>query len=162
MEARMTRVAMIAIAMACTLSAPSTCAAQADYIETRPVRLANGASSITLKGSLKGGKIIDYRLRGKAGQTMRVTLDSDNPSNHFNVLPPGSRYATVFMGSTGGNEWTGPLAADGDYTIRVYLARQAAGRNETAGYTLTLSIAAAGAAAGRDASGGDGKVKAAP
>jgi hypothetical protein len=142
----MTRVAVGSFAMVCALFAASSWAWAAGAIESRPVHFAKGASSTTLRGSLKGDKIIDYKLRAKAGQTMSVTLKSSNPSNYFNILPPGSNDVAVFVGSTGGNEWSGPLAADGEYTIRVYLMRSAARRNETANYTLTIGITGSAAA----------------
>jgi hypothetical protein len=136
----------------------------AGAIESRPVHFAKGASSATLKGALKGDTTIDYKLRTKAGQTMSVTLKTTNAANYFNVLPPGSSDVAVFVGSTGGNEWTGQLAADGEYTIRVYLMRSAARRNETASYTLTVGIAgnAAAASALGAAPAGDAKVKGTP
>jgi hypothetical protein len=112
----------------------------ASAIESRPVHFAKGTSSARLKGSLKGDQITDYTLRAKAGQVMSVTLKTSNLSNYFNVLPPGSKDVAMFVGSASGNEWTGPLAADGDYTIRVYLMRSAARRNEAANYSLTVGI----------------------
>jgi hypothetical protein len=42
--------------------------------------------------------------------------------------------------SINGNEWTGALQADGEYTVRIYLMRSAARRKETARYTLTVGI----------------------
>jgi nitrous oxidase accessory protein NosD len=108
------RVAIGHFAMACTLLVASSCALPASAIESRPVRFAKGASAATLKGSLKGEQIIDYTLRAKAGQTMSITLKTSNLSNYVNVLPPGSKDVAMFVGSTSGNEWTGPLAADGD------------------------------------------------
>jgi hypothetical protein len=117
-----------------------------------------------VKGSLKGDKTIDYKLRAKAGQTMSVALKTSNGANYFNVLPPGSTGEAIFVGSTSGNEWTGALPADGEYTVRVYLMRSAARRNETADYTLSVGItgsAAAPAALGA-APAGDAKVKGTP
>ncbi|NTW35822.1 MAG: hypothetical protein HGB17_06780, partial [Syntrophobacteraceae bacterium] len=111
----------------------------AESIRVEQIRFAAGASSATVKGSITGDKIVDYRLGAKAGQTMSVTLKTSNPSNYFNVLPPGSESA-VFIGSTSGNEWTGALEADGEYTVRVYLMRSAARRNAKANYTLTVGI----------------------
>jgi hypothetical protein len=70
---------------------------------------------------------------------MSVTLKTSNNANYFNVLPPGSQ-AAIAIGSTVGHEWTGTLPADGDYTIRVYLMRSAARRNETARYSLSVGI----------------------
>jgi hypothetical protein len=150
--------------VAFALVAASSWAFAADGIESRPLQFAKGASSATVKGSLTGDKTIDYKLRAKAGQTMSVTLKTSNSANYFNVLPPGSKDVAIFVGSTSGNEWTGPLPADGEYTIRVYLMRSAARRNEAANYTLTVGItgsAAASAALGA-APAGDAKVKGTP
>jgi hypothetical protein len=149
----------------CALAAASSWAFGADGIESRPLQFTKGASSATVKGSLKGDKTIDYKLRAKAGQTMSVALKTSNGANYFNVLPPGSTGEAIFVGSTGGNEWTGPLAADGEYTVRVYLMRSAARRNETANYTLTVGITGSAAAAASlpgAAPAGDAKVKGTP
>jgi hypothetical protein len=48
------------------------------------------------------------------------------------------------VGSTSGNRFEAELPADGVYTIRVYLMRNAARRNETARYTLDVGIAGGG------------------
>lgn len=146
------------------LVAVNTSARAADGIESRPLQFAKGASSATVKGSLRGDKTIDYKLRAKAGQTMSVALKTSNGANYFNVLPPGSTGEAIFIGSTSGNEWTGPLPADGEYTVRVYLMRSAARRNETADYTLTVGItgSAATSAALGSAPAGDAKVKGTP
>ena len=148
--------------MAYALVAASSWAFAADGIESRPLQFAKGASSATVKGSLKGDQTIDYKLRAKGGQTMNVALKTGNAANYFNVLPPGSKDVAIFVGSTGGNEWTGPLPADGEYTIRVYLMRSAARRNESARYTLTVGITGSAAAAAGVAPAGDAKVKGTP
>lgn len=114
--------------------------AHADEIRTQAVQFAKGHSSATIKGTIKGSLTIDYTLRAKAGQIMSVELKSGNGANYFNVLPPGSNDTAIFIGSTSGNDWTGPLPADGEYKVRVYLMRSAARRNETANYTLTVGI----------------------
>jgi len=127
----------------------------ADEIEVKRVHFAAGASSATLKGSLAGYKTIDYRLGAKAGQTMTVTLKSNNTANYFNLIAPGETDAAFFIGSSSGNHFQGSLPADGDYTVRVYLMRSAARRNEKANYTLTVGIASASSAR---APHGDAKV----
>lgn len=109
-------------------------------IESRPVNFAEGATSTTLKGTLRGDQTIDYRLPARAGQTMNVVLKTRHSANYFNVLPPGSNDVAVFIGSRDGNAWRGTLATDGEYTIRVYLMRSAARRNESASYTLTVGL----------------------
>ena len=127
----------IAAAIAlCSLTTPS----RAD-IQTSPVQFKKGTSSATIAGSIKGGQTIDYTLRARAGQTMSVMLATKHGANYFNVLPPGSNDEALFVGSSGGNEWTGVLPADGEYKVRVYLMRSAARRNEAANYTLKVGIA---------------------
>jgi len=154
----------VCMLMAYLLVGAASSALAADAIESRPLQFAKGASSATVKGSLKGRQTIDYKLRARAGQTMSVTLKTGNTANYFNVLPPGSSDVAVFIGSTEGNRWTGLLAADGEYTIRVYLMRSAARRNETANYTLTVGVtgsATASPALGA-APASDAKVKGTP
>jgi len=68
--------------MACALFAASPWALAERAIESRPVQFAKGASSATLKGTLKGYQTIDYRLGAKAGQTMSVTLKTSNGANY--------------------------------------------------------------------------------
>jgi hypothetical protein len=113
--------------------------ALADEIRQERVHFKAGASSATITGTIKGDQTIDYLLGAKAGQTMSVSLKSNNASNYFNVLPPASDMA-IFIGSTSGNDFTGALPVDGDYRVRVYLMRNAARRNETAQYTLNVGI----------------------
>lgn len=118
----------------------------ADEIEVKRVHFAAGASSATIKGSLAGYQTIDYRLGAKAGQTMTVTLKTNNTANYFNLLAPGETDVALFIGSSSGNHFHGSLPADGDYTVRVYLMRSAARRNEKANYALAVGIASASSA----------------
>jgi len=100
-------------------------AVAADGIETRPIHFAKGASSATVKGTIKGDQTVDYTVRARAGQTMSVKLTTRHGANYFNVLPPGSDDVAIFVGSSGGSEWSGALQADGEYKLRVYLMRWA-------------------------------------
>jgi hypothetical protein len=134
------RALLAAIASLLLLSSPVV---QADGIQTKAVQFAKGQSSATIKGTIKGDQTIDYTLRARAGQTMSVALATKHPANYFNVLPPGSNGEAIFIGSSGGNEWSGALPADGEYKVRVYLMRSAARRNEVANYTLTVGITGA-------------------
>jgi hypothetical protein len=103
------------------------------------VSFAPGASSATIKGQLRGDADVDYIVRAGAGQTITVTLKPSNRSNYFNVLPPGSTDVAMHVGQTG-EDFTGMLPADGDYTVRVYLMRAAARRSESSTYTLTIGV----------------------
>lgn len=100
------------------------------------LRLKPGAAA-TVKNRIRGDQTVDYQLRAAAGQLLTVTLKAGNRSAYFNVLPPGSDEA-IFIGSTSGSHCQTGLPVDGIYTIRVYLMRSAARRNETASYTLTV------------------------
>lgn len=133
--------ASLAAALVITL-APALALAQ-DAIREVRVHFPHGASSTTLAGTLKGREIIDYKLGAAAGQRMTVTLTTDNAGNYFNLLAPGETEVAFFIGSTEGNRFDSNLAKGGDQTIRVYLVRSAARRNETAHYQLKVAITGA-------------------
>jgi hypothetical protein len=108
-------------------------------IRTERVKFAKGATSAVIKGQVKGSGDVDYLVRAGAGQTITVSLKVSNRMNYFNVLPPGSKDVAMYAGQTG-EDFKGVLPADGDYTIRIYLVRAAARRNESSKYTLTVSV----------------------
>ncbi|MBL8421024.1 MAG: hypothetical protein JNK92_10340 [Dechloromonas sp.] len=104
------------------------------------VHFAKGATATVIKGQIKGYQYVDYRLRAGAGQTLSVEMKTGNAANYFNILPPGSGDVAMFVGSMSGNRFSGVLPTDGDYAIRVYLMRNAARRNESARFALTLDV----------------------
>jgi hypothetical protein len=106
---------------------------------TERVKFAKGATSAVIKGQVKGSGDVDYLVRAGAGQTITVSLKVSNRSNYFNVLPPDSKDVAMYVGQTG-EDFKGVLPTDGVYSIRVYLVRAAARRNETSRYTLTVSV----------------------
>ncbi len=110
------------------------------------VSFAKGTSSQTLKGSIKGDQSRDYIVDARAGQTMTVDFKPSNASAYFNVISPGADSA-MFIGSTEGNRFSGPLTSSGRHTVQVYLMRNAARRNEVANYTITIGVTGAAAAA---------------
>jgi hypothetical protein len=124
--------------------------AEAD-IRQEVVQFKKGQSSTTIKGSVRGDSVVDYRLRAAAGQTLEVTMQASKASANFNVLPPGDETA-LFVGSTSGSRFAGELPRDGDYTVRVYLLGNAASSNQTANYTLDFRISARTGAKGPPAS----------
>lgn len=73
---------------------------------------------------------------------MVVVLKTDNGSNYLNIFVPGKRPGdeAMFIGSQQGNHFEGTLPADGEYTVQVYLMRNAARQNEKANYTLEIGI----------------------
>lgn len=143
------RGARVSFALACALFMANPGGAAG--VATQSIQFAKGASSASVKGAIKGRQTIDYTVRAKAGQTMAVTLKTSNGSNYFNVLPPGSNDVAIFIGSSDGNEFSGVLPSDGEYKVRVYLMRNAARRDESANYTLTVGITGAASVASVDA-----------
>jgi hypothetical protein len=135
-------IALASLVLLGSIGAP----AQAE-IRAQEIRFAKGASAASVKGRIQGDQTIDYRLRARAGQTLTVVFKPGNPSAYFNLLPPGSETA-LFVGSTSGHRFEGALPADGVYTIRTYLMRSAARRNEAASFALDVAIAGPAAKAG--------------
>ena len=130
---------LLATAAAAVLLQPALAGAQPAPPRQERVTFAKGASSATIKGQVKGDAEVDYLVRAAAGQTITVSLKVSNRSNYFNVLPPGSQDVAMYVGQTG-EAYTVMLPADGDYTVRVYLMRNAARRNEISNYELTVTV----------------------
>lgn len=132
---------MLKISLRCLLCVGLTLAlGAAAPIRTQRVAFAKGTSAATVKGHLQGYAIVDYVVRAFAGQTLSVTLDSDQGANYFNILPPGSADVAMFIGSLSGEQTNRLLPSDGDYKIRVYLMRGAARENQAADYTLRIGV----------------------
>lgn len=109
-------------------------------IQTQRVQFAKGANSAVVKGTIKGSQTIDYVLHASQGQSMNVSMATDNGANYFNILAPGETEVAFFNGSVSDNQYEGTLPATGDYKIRVYLMRSAARRNEVANYRLETIV----------------------
>ena len=118
----------------------ASAAAAADDIRTERVHFKKGASSATVQGSIKGYQVVDYVLGARQGQSMNVSMATNNTSNYFNILAPGKNDEAMFVGSTSGDQFEDTLPASGDYKIRVYLMRNAARRGEVAKYRLEMII----------------------
>jgi hypothetical protein len=105
------------------------------------VWLAAG-SSTTITEIITGYQSVNYKLGAKAGQHMVVVLKTDNGSNYFNIFTPGKGPGdeAMFIGSQQGGRYEGTLLTDGEYTVQVYLMRNAARRNEKANCTLEIGI----------------------
>jgi hypothetical protein len=130
------------------LTAAGLALVQPALAEQVVVSFAKGTSSQTLKGSIKGDQSRDYIVDARAGQTMTVDFKPSNASAYFNVIAPGADSA-MFIGSTEGNRFSGPLTASGRHTVQVYLMRNAARRGEVANYSITIGVTGAAAAAPR-------------
>lgn len=119
-----TRILALLAAMVCL----SALAASEVAPRVEHVSFKNGADSIRISDSIKGRLTAEYRLRAKAGQMLTVDLKPSTASAYFNITAKGEEYA-LFNGSIMGNHFLGPLPADGDYIVQVYLMRNAARRS---------------------------------
>jgi hypothetical protein len=118
------------------LSLVTVVAAENDRDEQ--VRVVRGTSGTTIKATITGWESVNYKLQARSGQFMTVEMKTSNGSNYFNIYSPGKGPgdAAMFIGSTLGNHYEGTLPTDGEYTVQVFLMRNAARRNENAAYTL--------------------------
>jgi hypothetical protein len=126
----------------------------AGAVEARTVhvKFGAGASQTVLHGAVKGYGSVDYKVSAMAGQRMTAGLSAKSGSVNFNFFEPGAKpgeaYA-LFASDTGGDRFEGQLAKSGDYTIQVYLFRNAARRGVQAQYALEVKISDPQAAEGR-------------
>lgn len=108
-----------------------------DPHRTETVKFAKGASAKTITGAIRADQDVSYVLAVRAGQTIMVTLKTSNASAYFNVVAPGVD-DPLFIGSTSGTTFVGKAPVSGPHKVIVYLMRNAARRDETANYTLTI------------------------
>lgn len=136
--------------LACFLAAaPAT----AEDIRQEEVRFGKGESGAQIAGSIKGRESVSYLLGAREGQRMTVSLSSPNTSAYFNVYAPGRGPGdeALAVGDSIGpmmtdiNRFDGLLPETGQYTISVYLYRNAARDGQKADYTLDVAIDAGGA-----------------
>ena len=99
----------------------------------------SGHGSVQFKQSITGYKTAQYKLDARAGQILTVDFKPSNTSAYFNITAKGSDYA-LFNGSIMGNRFLGSIPADGEYTVLVYLMRNAARRSEVANYDISLIL----------------------
>jgi hypothetical protein len=114
----------------------------------KQIQFGKGKSSASVSGKIKGNEDIDYVLRARAGQTLTVDFKAGKGAAYFNVMPPGSTYEALFVGSReiNSNHFKGALPSDGDYIIRLYLMGDAKDSGKPVSYTLKVAITSSGSA----------------
>ncbi len=132
---------MIKIALIYALAALAAPFATSSYAhaQERAIRFAPGATATTLKGSFSGDKDATFTLQTVDGQVLQSLLKTSNRSCYFNVFEPGSQTA-AHIGSSSGNEFGRNPTKAGAYRFQVYLMRNAARRNETCRYELSIEL----------------------
>lgn len=116
----------------------------ADEARTERIEFAAGESSAAVTGKVKGRDSVLYQLKAKVGQYLTVSLDTTNESADFNIYmsgqSPGDEALFASAMSNQGRKFTGQLNQSGDHSISVFLNRAARRREETANFTLHVSI----------------------
>lgn len=131
---------ILAVVLVLAPLSPAVRAAADNERSVKEVRFEPGRTSAVIKGSIKGYHYVDYQLRLGAGQTLKASMQGSNLANYFNILPPDSGDVAMYIGQVGANRFEGLLPVEGLYTLRVYLMRSAARRNETSHYTLDVAV----------------------
>jgi hypothetical protein len=58
-------------------------------IHAERVQFHKGANNATIEGRIQGDMTIDYVLGARQGQSMNVSMSTDNGANDFNIIAPG-------------------------------------------------------------------------
>jgi len=106
-------------------------AAQGSFSERR-IHFARGTHSATLRGKVARSHAILYKVGAKRGQSMTVRLDGDAKTK-FDLSGPKDTNGQAMM--SGGTEWSGEVADDGDYKIFVFTEDRV-----SAPFTITITI----------------------
>lgn len=104
----------------------------------KAISFPKGKTETVIAGRIQGRGYVDHVLRAEAGQTLSLELNARHRAIYFNLLPPNSSDTAMAIGEQSGNRFDGLLPDDGVYTVRVFLIRAAARRNEAASYTLKV------------------------
>lgn len=103
-------------------------------VVTKEVKFAKGKHEASVTGRAKYGMSYVYRLGAKGGQTMDVTLKSNNRDLTFSIIGPDDETLEDAFGVT---DFSGKLPANGKYSVVVVLNDPNAG---SVFYSLTAGI----------------------
>ena len=106
-------------------------------VKTR-LRFPTGASSTSVKGTVRGYAYRDYIVRANADQTITAAVSSANSYTILTVFRPDGENLD---GATQMGEFSGTLPVTGDYVIRVGMMRAGARkRGSVSNFTWKVSI----------------------
>ncbi len=101
----------------------------------KKVRFARGTSSTTITGAVIRGDRDRYYVGAKKGQTMTVSIKSEEDNAVFQIYLSGEEESLPGAGDgDDAMKWSGELPADSEYVIVV------GGTRGNASYTLTISV----------------------
>jgi hypothetical protein len=108
-------------------------------LRTEQVEFAPGVTTRTFADSIGGFEAVAYLVSVQEGQTLDVSLATNNLSNCFDIFAPGSE-KPFFLGDDSGTSHHFRAVQGGEYVVKVYLLRLAARDNQTAHFTLALTV----------------------
>jgi hypothetical protein len=101
----------------------------------KKVHFAKGTSSTTITGAVIRGDRDRYYVGAKKGQTMTVSIKSEEDNAVFQIYLAGEQESLPGAGDgDDAMKWSGELPADSEYVIVV------GGTRGNASYTLTISV----------------------
>jgi hypothetical protein len=99
------------------------------------VLIACNKSKTTVSGSVIRGERARHLAKAKAGQTLNVSITSDENNAVFQIYSPGEKETLPGAGEMDdATKWSGKVPADGEYVISVGPTRG------NATYKLTYSV----------------------
>lgn len=133
--------AIILLVTTLLFCAPLTASTAPTIIRKQHITLADGATTI-VKGELRGCESVSYLISARAGQRLKIRLSANNEENYLNIYTPGKGPGdeALHAGAISDNLFDGTLPESGEYTVSVYLMRNAARKNEQARYTLNITL----------------------
>lgn len=108
-----------------------------DKVKVEQVALPAAGKSTIIKGKIRGDETVDYVFEAEAKRAMQADFKPSNSSCYVNFMQEGKDEA-LFNGSLSGDRFKATAAETGTYRARIYLMRNAARRNASCSYTLTL------------------------
>ncbi|HEU4664720.1 MAG TPA: hypothetical protein VFS55_11895 [Dokdonella sp.] len=130
--------AAFALPIAAIAKPPAAAATAAKEAAPQALKFAKDGTHASAKGKLKGPGDISrtYTVDLKAGHTYAVAVDDGKLRvTYFNVFPPGAPPRET----EGRSRMDVKAAADGAYTIRVFMTQGAAVKGASASYRLTVT-----------------------
>lgn len=124
------------MALACLAAAPVF--AQESGAPVR-VTFDDGHVARRFEDAIDGFNEVSYVIGLREGQSLQVSLASNNISNCFDIYAPGATKPFYLGGESGSSHQLRATTA-GDYVVRVFLLRLAARDNQYAQYTLELTL----------------------
>lgn len=131
----MIRAAVIAVLLGASIA---FIAEKADAQAKTRLRFPRGASSTSIKGTVRGYAYRDYVVRANADQAITASVSSANTYTILTIFRPDGEN---LEGAAQVDEFSGTLPLTGDYVIRVGMMRAGARkRGAVSNFTLKVSI----------------------